>query len=116
MDSIGSGFKEISVLWITAGLGCDGDTVSLTAATQPSIEDLVLGGIPGIPKLNFVNPVLAKEVGDDFMRPFHLAAEGKLEPFILVLEGSVPDESNKLPGSKPLHKRLAAPNAAFCLC
>jgi hypothetical protein len=36
--------NEISVLWITAGLGCDGESVALTAATQPSIEDLVLGG------------------------------------------------------------------------
>jgi len=27
---------EIDVLWITAGLGCDGDTIAMTAATQPS--------------------------------------------------------------------------------
>ena len=39
--------KDIHVLWITAGLGCDGDSVSITAATQPSIEDVVLGAIPG---------------------------------------------------------------------
>ena len=35
--------KELDVLWITAGLGCDGDTIAMTAATQPSIEDIVLG-------------------------------------------------------------------------
>ena len=34
---------EIDVLWITAGLGCDGDTIAMTAATQPSIEDIVTG-------------------------------------------------------------------------
>ena len=28
------------MLWITAGLSCDGDTISITAATQPSIEDI----------------------------------------------------------------------------
>jgi len=50
---------EIDVLWITAGLGCDGDTIAMTAATQPSIEDIVLGGIPWIPKVNFHNPFLA---------------------------------------------------------
>ena len=33
---------EIDVLWITAGLGCDGDTIAMTAATQPSIEDIVM--------------------------------------------------------------------------
>jgi hydrogenase small subunit len=90
--------KEIDVLWITAGLGCDGDTISLTAAAQPSIEEVVMGGIPGIPKVNFRNPVLATEVGDDFLRHFHLAAEGKLGPFILVIEGSIPNENNKSEG------------------
>ena len=91
-------FDQIWILWITAGLGCDGDTISFTAATQPSIEELVLGSIPGIPKVNFVNPFLAYEVGDEYMRSFHLAAEGKLSPFILVVEGSVPEEGNKREG------------------
>src|SRR5499426_2077383 len=89
---------EIDVLWITAGLGCDGDTISITAATQPSIEDLVLGAIPGIPKVNFRNPVLAYEVGDDFMKYLYLADEGKLGPFILVIEGSIPNEKIKSEG------------------
>ena len=78
--------QQIDVLWITAGLGCDGDTISVTAATQPSLEDLVLGAIPGIPKVNFHNPCLAFEVGDEFMSYFHRAAEGELSPFILVIE------------------------------
>jgi hypothetical protein len=53
--------KQIDVFWITAGLGCDGDTIAITAATQPSLEDVLLGGIPGIPKVNFQNPFLAYE-------------------------------------------------------
>jgi hydrogenase small subunit len=36
----------IEVLWITAVLGGDGDTIAMTAATDPSLEDLVLGAIP----------------------------------------------------------------------
>ncbi len=91
-------FAEIDILWITAGLGCDGDTISMTAATQPSIEDLLLGGIPGIPKVRLHNPFLAYESGEDFLRPFHRAAVGKLEPFILVIEGSIPNEYNKSEG------------------
>jgi hydrogenase small subunit len=90
--------KEIDILWITAGLGCDGDTVAMTAATQPSIEDIVLGGLPGIPKVNFRNPFLAYEVGEDFMKFFHDAAAGRNESFILVIEGSIPDEENKAAG------------------
>jgi hydrogenase small subunit len=34
---------EIDILRITAGLGCDGDTVAMTTATLPSLEDVLLG-------------------------------------------------------------------------
>ena len=37
----------IHVLWINAGLSCDGDSVALTGATQPSIEEIALGALPG---------------------------------------------------------------------
>src|ERR1700691_5881767 len=56
---------EVHILWITAGLGCDGDSVSITAATQPSIEDVLLGAIPGLPKVHLYNPVLAYENGEE---------------------------------------------------
>jgi hydrogenase small subunit len=90
--------REIDVLWLTAGLGCDGDTVAMTAATQPSLEDLVLGALPGVPRIRLHNPVLAYEVGDDFLKDWHAAAEGKLDPFVLVVEGSIPNEKNKAAG------------------
>jgi hydrogenase small subunit len=89
---------ELDVLWITAGLGCDGDTIAMTAATQPSIEDVVLGAIPGLPRVNLHNPVLAYRNGDDFMEIFHRAADGLLEPFLLIVEGSIPNEKNKSEG------------------
>ena len=47
---------ELDVLWITAGLSCDGDTIAMTAATQPSIEDVLRGQIPWIPKVNLHDP------------------------------------------------------------
>jgi Ni,Fe-hydrogenase I small subunit len=63
--------KDVHIVWITAGLGCDGDSVSITAATQPSVEDVVMGAIPGLPNVHLHNPVLAYEVGDDFMKYFN---------------------------------------------
>jgi hydrogenase small subunit len=81
------------VVWVTAGLGCDGDTIAMTAATNPSIEDLVLGAIPGVPPVVLHNPVLSYENGDEFLAILRRAAAGELTPFILVFEGSVPDES-----------------------
>jgi hydrogenase small subunit len=80
------------VLWLTAGLSCDGDTISVTAATQPSLEDLLLGSLPGLPQIELHNPVLAYRTGDDFLRTFNDAADGKLDPFVLVVEGSIPNE------------------------
>jgi hydrogenase small subunit len=67
----------------------------MTAATQPSIEDVVGGALPWIPKVRLLNPFLSFENGDDFLTRFHLAAEGKVDPFILVVEGSIPNEKNK---------------------
>jgi hydrogenase small subunit len=89
---------EVHILWMTSGLGCDGDSVSITAATQPSVEDVVLGAIPGLPKVHLHNPVLAYENGEDFLKFWRLAAEGKLEPFVLVVEGSIPNEKIKKEG------------------
>jgi hydrogenase small subunit len=90
--------KEIHVLWINAGLSCDGDTVAMTGATQPSLEDLIRGNLPWIPKVHFHNAFLAYENGEEFLGRFHQAAEGTLSPFVLVVEGSIPNEKNKPEG------------------
>lgn len=90
--------EEVHILWITAGLSCDGDTISVTAASQPSIEDVLLGAIPGLPKVHLHNPVLAVEVGNDFMNWWYKAERGELDPFVLVVEGSIPNESIKSQG------------------
>lgn len=89
---------ELHIVWMTSGLSCDGDSVSITAAMQPSIEDVVMGAIPGLPKVHVHNPVIAYENGGEFLSFWHLAAEGKLDPFVLVLEGSVPNEKIKKEG------------------
>ncbi|HKX32109.1 MAG TPA: hydrogenase expression protein HypE, partial [Blastocatellia bacterium] len=68
------------------------------AATQPSIEDLVLGNFPGLPKLNFHNPLYSYANGDEFMQYLYRAQEGRLDPFVLVIEGSIPNEEIKEEG------------------
>ncbi len=35
--------------------GCDGDTIAMTAATQPSLEDILFGAIRWIPKVKLHN-------------------------------------------------------------
>ncbi len=88
-----NGVEEVSILWISEGMSCDGDTISMTAAGMPSIEDVVLGLIPGIPKVRLYNKVLAYETGEDYLRIFREAAAGDIGPFVLVIEGSIPNEN-----------------------
>jgi hydrogenase small subunit len=80
------------VIWITTGLSCEGDSVAMTSATNPSLEDIITGAIPGMPRVVVHNTVLAVENGEDFMQAFYDAEDGKLDPFVLILEGSVPNE------------------------
>lgn len=100
--------EEMHVLWITAGLGCDGDTIAVTAATQPSIEDLIFGTIPGVPRIKLHNPVLAYEVGKEFLNAFYSAARGELEPFILATH---PAERVSRPAAQGSSRRQALPRA-----
>ena len=70
---------EVDILWISEGMSCDGDSVSITAAGQPSIEDVLLGAIPGIPKVNLYNKVLSPTLGgEEFLTPFRAAARSAL--------------------------------------
>ena len=68
-----AGVEEVHILWTSELLGCDGDSISVTAATLPSIEDVVLGNIPGLPRVHLNNKVLAYENGDEFMQAFYRA-------------------------------------------
>ena len=77
------------VLWMTTGLSCEGDSVAMTSATNPSLEDIIQGVIPGMPRVVIHNQVIAFEVGDEYIQAWYDAEQGKLDPFVLVVEGSV---------------------------
>jgi hydrogenase small subunit len=80
------------VLWMTSGLSCEGDSVAMTSATNPSLEDIVRGIIPGMPKVVIHNGVVAYENGQEFVQAWFDAEEGKLDPFVLIVEGSLGNE------------------------
>ncbi len=85
--------NKIYAFWL-AGMSCDGCSISVTGASEPSIEDLLLGRIPGLPRVILYHPVLSAEAGEEFIRNFELAAEGKLDaPYVIILEGSAVDDS-----------------------
>ena len=82
----------VHVLWLTTGLSCDGDSVAMTAATNPSIEDILGGVIPGMPQVVLHNQLLAYENGDAYVQAWRDAEDGKLGPMILIVEGSIGNE------------------------
>ena len=83
---------DIHVIWMTTGLSCDGDSVAMTGAVNPSLEDIALSVLPGMPKVHIHNPVISYENGDELMQYWYQAEKGELDPFVLVMEGSVPNE------------------------
>jgi hydrogenase small subunit len=94
-SSYGPGVEEVHILWISEGMSCDGDSVSVTAATLPGIEDVLLGNIPGLPQVHLHNKVLDPSPGgEDFLAVYRQAANDELDvPFVLVIEGSIPNEN-----------------------
>src|SRR5262249_42121324 len=104
-DQAGSATADpvVHILWMNGGRGCDGDSVALTAATQPSSEEIALGARPGLPKVALHWPLIDFESGpeqgaDTFIEWWHRADRGELDPFVLVVEGSIPNESIKSEG------------------
>jgi hydrogenase small subunit len=84
--------SEVHVFWL-AGMSCDGCSISVTGATSPSVEDLLAGRIPGLPRVVLHHPVLSVAAGADFIEPFRHAVNGELgAPYVIVLEGSIPDD------------------------
>jgi hydrogenase small subunit len=89
-----AGVDEVHILWISEGMSCDGDTVSITASDSPALEDVVLGLVPGLPTVHLHNKVLDPSLGgEEFLAPYRAAARGERDaPFVLVIEGSIPNE------------------------
>ena len=79
------------VIWLSCG-GCEGCTMSVLGATSPRLEELLAGGLTHIPRVEFIHLALSLESGDQYIEGLKRARLGELDPFILVLEGSLFDE------------------------
>ena len=84
---------EVHVLWITAGLGCDGDSVSITAASDPALKTCCWGPSRACRKsictIRFWPIRSATSSCSPSIRPH----SGELDNFVLVVEGSIPNEN-----------------------
>ncbi|MGH2840116.1 MAG: hydrogenase expression protein HypE [Solirubrobacteraceae bacterium] len=88
------GLREsmVHVFWLS-GMSCDGCSVAMLGATNPSVEELVLDRVPDLPLVVLHHPMVSETSGHELMAPYAAAAEGSLgAPYIVVLEGSIPDD------------------------
>jgi hydrogenase small subunit len=88
--------EKVHAFWF-AGMSCDGCSVAVTGATAPSVESLLLGAHPGLPRVVLHHPVLNVESGPQYMKAHEDAVKGELDgPYVIILEGSVTDETRAM--------------------
>ena len=88
----GAATDSVHIFWI-AGMSCDGCTIAFTGASSPSIERLLRGSLPGLPRVVLHHPFFSEQSGRAFLEPYRQAARGELDaPYLVVLEGSATDD------------------------
>jgi len=88
-----SDVDKIHVIWLP-GQACTGCTVSLLNASHPSVLDLLTGFIPQAAGVTLdYHATIMLPWGEEALEAVNSAEKGELSPFVLVLEGSIPDES-----------------------
>ena len=80
------------VLWMTTGLSCEGDSGGHDLGHQPEPRGHHPGDHPGMPRVVIHNQVVAYEVGQEYIQAWYDAEAGKLDPFVLIIEGSIGNE------------------------
>ena len=99
---------HVYAFWLS-GMSCDGCTISASGATEPSLDELLSGALPGVPMLFLHHYVLNMESGDHFTASLEKAEKGELDaPYVVVYEGSIPDENLTVYG-EPWAAEGAAP-------
>jgi hydrogenase small subunit len=85
--------EKVHLFWF-AGMSCDGCSVAVTGASAPTLEGLLMGAHPGLPRVVLHHPVVNLESGPAYERAAEQAIAGTLgAPYVIVLEGSIADET-----------------------
>jgi len=85
--------EKVHAFWFS-GMSCDGCSVAVTGAETPSLETLLLGTHPGLPRVVLHHPVVNFESGPHYLAAAERAVRGELDaPYVIILEGSATDET-----------------------
>jgi len=86
---------DVNIIWFEAQ-ACEGNSTALIEATDPSVAQVLFGASPlvgpGSVKVSFW-PTVMPQQGEQAVQILEDAAQGKYNPFVLVIEGSFPDEN-----------------------
>ncbi len=86
--------QPINVVWLE-GQGCTGCTISLTNSSMPAVADVLTGIIDAVADVNLVfHPAVMLPWGEGAVRVLKDVEKGAYDPFVLVLEGAIPDEGS----------------------
>lgn len=95
--------SEITVLWLT-GASCDGCTIrAMGDTTSGGLEALLVGSVPGLPRIRLVHPALSFESGEAFVRLLRAAERGESGPYGLIVESSLPEDGAEERGMFPAY-------------
>jgi hydrogenase small subunit len=76
------------------GQACTGCTISFLNSTHPDVLDLLTGFIPQAEGVTLdYHATIMLPWGEEAMTAVKKAENGELDPFVLVLEGAIPDET-----------------------
>ena len=96
-----SPITEVHAFWI-AGMSCDGCSIAAVGAKHPTVEQLITGTIPGLPKVILHHPVLSVTAGAAFMKAFHAAKNGTLgAPYVICLLYTSPSPRDRQKSRMP---------------
>ena len=85
-------YSPINIIWLE-GQGCTGCTISLTNSSFPAVTDILTGIIDAVSNINLVfHPAVMPTWGEKSIQILKDAEKGVYDPFVLVLEGAIPDE------------------------
>ena len=66
--------------------------MAVLGAASPRLEELLSGRLTHIPTIRLIHPVLSLDAGATYLASLDDAARGELDPFLLVVEGSLFDQ------------------------
>lgn len=80
-----------TIVWVHGG-GCDGCSMSVLGATSPRLEELLAGALSRS-RIELVHPYLTLDAGSAYTDRLEAARAGALDPFVLIVEGAMFDQS-----------------------